>query len=221
MNHKISSVLNIFTKTPVPGTVKTRLIPHLGDDAACDLYLSLLHKTLYTSIATSVDAIHIHCYPKPEEKYFKHYLNDPRISLHQQIGLDLGERMAHAMQNSLRHYDACLIIGCDCPSLQPADIDQALQFLETHQVVIGPAQDGGYYLIGSREYQQGIFHDIEWGTEAVYTQTCEKFKQLNINWQELPEYNDIDSIEDLRKADDIACLRSFQVMMSKCDESCA
>ena len=191
-------VLLIFTKTPVPGSVKTRLIPVAGEAKAVTIHTELLRRTLVTARRSSIRDMELWCAPSTRHRMLTGHAENFALALETQAGGDLGERMCYAMEQALQSYDHALLIGSDCVDLAASDIDLALeQLTDGCDVVLGPAWDNGYYLIGlSRLYRQ-LFTDIEWGTEMVLAQTREKAAQLKLRIHELPRRRDIDRPEDL------------------------
>ena len=198
MNIRNEPVLVVFAKTPVPGQVKTRLIPELGEDGAASLDKTLMERTLKTAGQSVIKHIELHCTPSITDPVLQDYRNEYNLSLHLQQGNDLGERMHHAFTQVLFNNAAAILIGCDCPGLTPEDLNTAKEKLdEDYDVVIGPANDGGYYLIGLKQEQKQLFEDIDWGTAGVLDKTRERIKKNNLKWFELPAYTDIDRPEDL------------------------
>jgi len=123
-----------------------------------------------------------------------------------QVDKDLGQRMRaffeQSLQRAVDNTDAgasrkTVVIGSDCPQLTASEIQQAFDQLDQEPVVLGPTDDGGYYLIGMRDECFGLFEDIEWSTERVLTQTRERLKSLGIGWTELKQESDIDTLDDL------------------------
>lgn len=113
-----------------------------------------------------------------------------------QEGDELGERMTQAFKLAFQKHDKVIIIGSDCPSLTTEIIEEAFQALKNYPFVVGPAMDGGYYLIGMNAFEPSIFKDIDWSTNAVFNQTLEHIKKLDKACYLLPELSDIDYEED-------------------------
>ena len=119
-------------------------------------------------------------------------------------GADLGERMHRALADACRGGCGALLIGTDCPFLQASDLHEAVRALGGgSDAVIGPALDGGYYLIGVRSSDARIFSDIEWGSDGVFAATLEKFRSLGWHWHELATRRDVDRPEDLPAIEDL------------------
>ena len=115
-----------------------------------------------------------------------------------QQGADLGEAMYQSFRDVLQHEPAALIIGTDCPQLSLEHVQQAAGYLQTYPAVLGPAHDGGYYLLGLRDADARLFVEMPWSTDRVAELTRQRFRALNWSWQELPVLADVDTVEDLR-----------------------
>lgn len=196
MNDARGSVL-VFSKPPRPGVAKRRLIPVLGEEGAAALYRQLLEKTLDTATAAGVGAVELWC-SDSSDTAMRALARERRVKLQQQSGADLGERMAAAFSATLARSPFAILIGCDCPALQPADLRRTAGWLASGaQAVIGPSRDGGYYLVGLRRPVLGLFTDMPWGTGEVLAETRARLRRAVLTWHELPEYTDIDRPEDL------------------------
>jgi rSAM/selenodomain-associated transferase 1 len=122
-----------------------------------------------------------------------------RFSIHFQKGLDLGQRLAGALELKFSQgFRKVVIIGTDCPLIGPREFDLALEALNDHDVVLGPAEDGGYYLIGFSAPKTYLFHGIQWGTVKVFDETIALLKAHSVSWWELPSSLDLDTFQDLR-----------------------
>jgi uncharacterized protein len=189
------SALVIFQKNAVPGKVKTRLAATVGEKKALEIYLSLVEHT-YSQIRNLRNTdIFI---------YYSDYLEEnpnqglPHFHQEVQSGNDLGERMHNAFQDLFQKgYNQIVLIGTDCPEITTEDIETAFQILEQEDVCIGPALDGGYYLIGMRRFYNFLFEKIAWSTSEVLNQTLEKLKLHKANFELLRILRDIDTEEDL------------------------
>lgn len=191
-----NNLLLIFIKNPEPGKVKTRLASSIGDQKACQVYLKLLELTLAS--AKDLEVSRQVWYSSFIDQ--RDFIPEPEFEKKLQRGKDLGVRMSHAFRNGFDEgYRNIIIIGSDCPGVTPALLKRAFMELETHEVVVGPSADGGYYLLGMNHMHSELFRDISWSTEHVLGQTLKKADELSLNASFLPELNDIDTIEDLRK----------------------
>ena len=185
--------LLIFTRNPELGKCKTRLAASIGAEAALSIYIFLLRKTAaVTSQLSGVDRHVFFSERKGDGKIW-----DPSIfEGHVQIGTDLGARMHAAFKKAFdAGYTKVLLIGSDLFDLYPDDIQTAFAQLDSHNVVLGPASDGGYYLIGLKCLYPGIFDHKAWGTETVLDQTLADLEGLRVFL--LPERNDVDQYEDI------------------------
>ncbi len=192
------AVIMVFCKAPVPGQVKTRLIPPLTKEAAAELHSALTRKTLTTATQNELCAVQLWCSPTTGHPFFQELNQTYSVELCLQQGTDLGERMHHAFCQTLTKYRQAIIIGCDCPSLTGKDISQALTWLtEGCDCVIAPAEDGGYVLIGLTKPQEQLFKDMPWGTDRVSAMTRERLLALNLRHQELTQQWDVDTPVDL------------------------
>ena len=192
----------VFAKAPEAGKVKTRLIPALGAQGAATLHEKLVRHTLVTVTQANLCAIQLWCAPSPSLPFFERCQNDFSVSLHEQSGNDLGERMHHAITIALQKYTYAIIIGTDCPALTTPYLYQALDALQHGaSVVLGPAQDGGYVLIGASQSHPRLFSGIAWGTASVLNETRAHLRELKWQWQELTELWDVDRPEDLPRLD--------------------
>ena len=191
--------LLVFTRTPVSGGVKTRLSSALGDQEAVAVHTGLLRRTLEQARRTRIADIELWCTPTTRHPVLADLGENFAVELCMQAGADLGERMYFAMEQTLKTCRHALLIGSDCINLSDADIDLALdKLVEGYDVVLGPAFDGGYYLIGLSRLQRQLFTDIAWGTERVLPVTRERAAQLELKLFELPVRRDLDRPEDLR-----------------------
>jgi uncharacterized protein len=191
--------LILFARYPIPGRVKTRLIPALGAEGAAALHRRLVLRTLRTA--------HIACRAAPAglevrfdggtEQAMSHWVGDNARFLPQSAG-DLGERMARAFEASFcSRSPATVIVGSDCPSLTPDIITTAFARLTESPVVLGPAKDGGYYLIGLRRPMPELLRGIPWGTDRVLADSLAVLQRQGSKAALLEPLEDIDRPEDL------------------------
>jgi rSAM/selenodomain-associated transferase 1 len=206
------TALVIFAKAPVPGQVKTRLCPPLTADEAATIHGTFVLDTLERTKA-AVMKLKLHadrylaCAPSSTLAFFRILEERQAVSLIEQEGEDLGARMNRACETLFqRGHQQVLIVGTDVPSLPLDYYRQALDQLERHDVVVGPALDGGYYMIGLKKLLPALFQDIPWSTDRVLTMTREKAVDMGLQVALLPEWRDIDTIEDLRVLIDASIL---------------
>jgi len=195
-----NAVLMIFCKAPIPGQVKTRLIPELTADQAAELHIELSIKTLQRATLSNLCPVQLWCSPTTDHNFFTASATTYPIALQQQQGADLGERMHHAFCSALATHSHALLMGCDCPSLTEQDLEQALAALNQDSgVVLAPAEDGGYVLIGLNRPCPELFDNMPWGTELVLDQTRNRIEHYKLHHHELNEQWDLDTAEDLER----------------------
>jgi uncharacterized protein len=176
-------VIIVFARAPVPGQAKTRLIPRLGAWGAARLHVRLIHHTLRIARAAACGPVELHL--TRAHSLFK----GARL----QRGEDLGERMYRALAKARK---PAILIGTDCPALTSADLRRAMRWLRGGcDVVLAPAEDGGYALIGVCHAKKEFFEHIAWGTPQVYAQTLKKLR--GYRWRALRTVWDVDRPEDL------------------------
>jgi len=192
------AVLIVFAKAPVAGQVKTRLISDVGEQRATELYKKFLTITLETAEQAGFTEIQLWVSGDINHPYIKYLGNTFHVTLHQQKGNDLGERMSNAFDSALAIYSNAVLIGSDCPSLLNSDLNTAVDYLENGKdIVLGPAEDGGYYLIGMKKNKPELFLDVNWGKETVFSETCTLIEKNNLNLGVLEKRADIDRVSDL------------------------
>lgn len=188
------NLLIIFCKNPELGKVKTRIAATLGEEKALAIYYKLINYTQQTTIPLSFDKI----------VYYSNHIDreDSWSNDHYhkalQKGNDLGERMANAFSDSFKlGYTSICIIGTDCIEITSEIIEEAFSVLVENDAVIGPAKDGGYYLLGMNQLHESLFTDKNWSTDSVFTNTTKDFSKLNLKFSILKILNDIDHEKDL------------------------
>ncbi|GMV48633.1 MAG: hypothetical protein NBKEAIPA_03465 [Nitrospirae bacterium] len=201
---RAAAALVIFAKAPIAGQVKTRLCPALTEDEAATLHGSFVLDTLERTKAAVgtfkllVDR-YLACSPSLTHVFFKIMEARHGVSLLDQVGDDLGTRMHHTFETLFgQGYRRVCLVGTDVPSLPLTHYRDALEWLTRHDVVLGPAMDGGYYLIGLTKPQPSLFADIPWSTDGVLALTEQKTQQAGLSTAVLPTWRDIDTVEDLR-----------------------
>ena len=152
----------LFCKAPVPGEVKTRLIPALGTDGACDLYTRLLHHALQTVVDARLCRLEIWVAPDTSHPFFSDWRGMDGVDLFAQSGEDLGMRMCNAAMDAGQRAPHRVLIGGDCPLISAAYLQSALTKLHSgHDAVLGPAEDGGYVLLGLNQCDPRLFDRID------------------------------------------------------------
>ena len=194
-----NGVLQVFSRDPVPGKTKTRLIPLLGEQGAADLHRKLLIKIISVANESIFKNIELWGTSDPTESLLRDYARSD-WKLYKQVGNSLGERMHHAARQALSQYEFVVIIGSDCPLLSSQILDKAYRTLEQGgDAVLGPTDDGGYYLLGMRNIDYPIFMNIPWGKSNVADITRDNMHKLGWKWIELDCLWDIDTPEDIKK----------------------
>lgn len=182
--------LIIFIKNPILHQAKTRLAKTVGAEEALHIYKMLLaHTRLITEPLKLNKELHYSDFIDTND-YWNNY--DKKL----QAAGDLGQKITSAIEETFNHSQKVCIIGSDCAELSEDIIKQAYQSLDQSDLVIGPANDGGYYLLGTNQYYPELFEDITWSTESVYEQTVSKAKNLNLSIKTLPELIDVDTESD-------------------------
>ncbi len=186
--------LIIFVKNPIPGTVKTRIARTVGNEAAVQVYEHLLAHTQQLVAKLTCDrAVYYGDFINPDDGWNGY----PK---HLQTGSDLGERMQNAFSEQFcREADKIIIIGSDCFELTPQHIEQAFTALDTADVVIGPATDGGYYLLGMKRLHSFLFADMPWSQADLRQQTEQAIAQHGLTFTLLDELSDIDEWTDYQR----------------------
>lgn len=188
----------MLSKRPVPGSSKTRLLPGLTPLQAADLQAAFLRDLSRMLLAQDAAVPYIACTPPgpASARYFGGLLGDHRV-FPQNEG-DLGSRMAGAIAHLLAQgHGPVLVIGSDCPALQPACIAEALVQLAEADLVVGPARDGGYWLLGMHEVHAPLFEDMPWSSPVVLATTRERAIRLGLEMRWLHEDFDVDTVQDL------------------------
>ncbi len=194
-------LLAVFAKEPAPGEVKTRLAAAIGAQRATQVYRELTTTTLRHAESARrtgvVSEIEIWCAPDSHSPYFRGLAATFDASLRPQCTGNLGERMAQAIEGALTHTPAILLIGTDCPLLDARSLADAGRLLADHDAVLGPAEDGGYVLVGARRPLP--FIDIRWSSPHAFADTASGFSRAGLRWAALPMAWDIDDAAGLAR----------------------
>jgi rSAM/selenodomain-associated transferase 1 len=189
--------VQIFARAPVAGSVKTRLIPLLGEHGAAALHRSLVEHALAVARESGLGRIELWCTPSTDDIFFSSCRERFDVTLHRQCEGDLGARMLDALEDGLERSRHVLLAGSDCPSLTAADLRAAARALrEGRDAVFCPAEDGGYMLIGVSHAMPALFEAMTWSTATVMEETRQRLHNLGWRWHELPERWDVDRPED-------------------------
>lgn len=195
----MATALLVFARYPEPGRAKTRLIPALGAVGAIALYRQLAEATLHQArgLARHHPATITVWFTGAEAPAMAAWLGEDLTYCSQPPG-DLGARLGTAFQTALAQgHPQAIALGTDCPWLNTQLLEQACQALGSHDLVLGPATDGGYYLIAMAQYYPPLFQNVPWSTEHVLSQTVAIAQSLGLSIAYLPTLTDIDTPEDL------------------------
>lgn len=187
----------IFAKAPVPGTVKTRLIPALGVEGAAKLAYRMLNETVAEAVAANLAIPELCCDPHPMEPDWAPFLPQAQLRFTFQGDGDLGERLARVAKRTILLEEHVLLIGTDCPEIDRDRLVAAAAALDRHDAVIHPAQDGGYALLGLGRFDASLFSEIAWSTDQVAAQTIARIEALGWSLHVGETLRDIDVPADL------------------------
>ncbi len=175
------AVVLLFAKAPVEGEVNTRLIPDIGVKAATELQHDLIHDRLSMLTGARLFDVRLMCAPEENNEYFLQCGKQYPVTLFGQMGDDLGERMYAGISHALNNYKYCIVIGTDAPSLDIEVLKQVLERLQAGaEVVVVPAEDGGYVSIAMQQAYEFLFQGISWGSAEVMQQTRDKLNKEKV-----------------------------------------
>ncbi len=192
----INRALIILVRNPKLGSVKTRLAADIGDERALTVYKALLEHT--RSITQKVQSVRL--------VFYTDFINENDIwdggacTKFLQTGSDFGERMLQTFEIALKDHQQAVIIGSDCYELTSEIINEAFNQLENFDVILGPAKDGGYYLLGLKQIYRELFKNKQWSTNTVLPDTLADVNRLGLTYFLLPTLSDIDVLEDLKSS---------------------
>ena len=184
--------LIILAKNPELGNVKTRLAVGIGHKYALEVYKRLLKHTREVASLLEVKKTVFFTNSEEPKELWKEFVQ--KI----QHGVSLGDRMFNAIE---KNEGRSVIIGTDCIDLTKEILEDAFKALHSYDVVLGPAEDGGYYLIGMKKPIKALFENKKWSTESVFIDTIEDIKRLGLTHFTLPTLSDIDTFKDLKKSE--------------------
>ncbi|WP_101760004.1 TIGR04282 family arsenosugar biosynthesis glycosyltransferase [Oceanicoccus sp. KOV_DT_Chl] len=186
--------LLVFAKAPVAGQVKTRLQPLLSAAQSARLHERLIQHCLQQLSLT--ERWQLELWVGSAHACWSQMCEDFSGELFYQQGEDLGARLSHALTNTLERADKVIVVGTDCPSLNQQTLFAAFAALDNYDVVVGPANDGGYVLLAMKAPSPSLFQGISWGGDQVLAQTLDRIRALGLSYCELPSMSDIDRPED-------------------------
>lgn len=191
-----SLAIGVMAKAPVAGRAKTRLIPLLGDAGAARLHAGLVERTLRTCVAAAPGGVSLFVTGDGGETFWQSCRDAHALPSIEQQGRTLGGRMAHALDVLLAQAPVALLVGCDCPALNPEHLLRAADAVRSRNLVFIPALDGGYVLVGATAPCAPAFaEDIPWGTPAVMERTRSALRA--IGWRHGEEWVELDPLADL------------------------
>ena len=190
----------IFAKYPSPGKVKTRLGKQVGYEVSAALYRLFVEETF--ALVKRADVQNVYVAIDPEEKLHDFSTMVPRgFHVFSQSGKNLGERLFNAFDYvSSEGAERVMALGSDSPTLPAEFVDRGFSHLANVDLVVGPADDGGYYLIGVKQPEKRLFENIDWGSDSVLQTTIKRAAQLQMSYSLLPSWYDVDELQTLRRA---------------------
>lgn len=200
MTRDVKRTLIVFAKVPHPGRVKTRLAAVVGDVEAASLYRAMGRGVL-DGVRGGDYRLVAYIDPADELAAGRKWLGAAGVDFRPQEGEDLGERLTDAFRREFQRARRVCAIGTDAPAVDRPVVERAFAELSTNDLVLGPALDGGYYLIGTTGHLPELFRDVPWSTEEVMTTTLARARALKLRTATLEPLSDIDTIEDLKRAD--------------------
>jgi uncharacterized protein len=193
MSRENSACLIVMAKPPLLAKVKTRLAKGIGDHAALEVYRILLEHTM--EVASTGDLL-VSVFVTENDGYFDNH-GFP-VSL--QSAGDLGNKMDLASRQMLNQVRKVIIIGTDCPDLSHHHIEKANNLLDSHDIVFGPCEDGGYYLLGLKYPHKEVFEDLPWSTDSLLEITLDRCREEGISYGLLEKLADVDTLDDLKNS---------------------
>jgi len=197
-NNKEKTTLIVFLKFPEPGKVKTRLAKDVGEERAATIYSNIAKTIVENVVDHDSYKTAIYYDPPGKEEEIQQWIGNQTLQYYAQKGNFLGDKISNAFEEVfINGSEYAVIIGSDCVDVSSDTIKEALTLLNENDVVLGPANDGGYYLLGLNKHRTEIFQDIDWSTEQVLNQTIEKILENNLSYRLLKILKDIDNVNDL------------------------
>lgn len=188
--------LSVFTKAPDLGRVKTRMQPVFSPELSLQLHCELVDFVLGEWNRANICPLNL-LVAGSKKTFLKTFPQWQNLMITEQRGDNLGERLYCGLMSGLEHSRGVLLVGSDCPFIDKKYLVNVCEALALHDVVIGPASDGGYVLLALKHNYQALFCDIDWGGAEVFMQTIEKINQLSLTCHQLPVLPDIDRPQDL------------------------
>ena len=192
--------LYLFAKAPLAGRVKRRLCPPLNAEQAAQVATAMLeHASTVVEHGWFGQKI-LNVTPDLSHRVFARYQQGFKWQTRVQVQADLGERMREVLHEGIEYAGAAVVLGTDIPGIDAKILREAFRALQAGQQVVGPSQDGGFYLLGLRNMPTGLFKGIEWGSAGVYVGMMKNAREMGVELQPIPTLSDCDYFEDLRLA---------------------
>ncbi len=195
--------LYLFAKAPVPGKVKTRMQPQLTENQSAELATQLILHSLEKVIDSWPGNCVLVVSPNSDHELFSQIKANHKIEIQVQIQGDLGQRMIHVLDQGVSEHGSAVVMGCDVPQITSEILIHCFNQLSPGKNVIGPAEDGGFYLLGLSEIDNALFDDVDWGGKGVMSQVLDNFRRLGFETDFCTELRDIDHWDDLKWLADI------------------
>lgn len=209
MSRKNKNALIFFIKAPRLGFVKTRLQPELTPEQSVLLYRAMVEDTVRQFADVEFCDVKIFFYPADARKEMKAWLGD-QFDYFPQHGNDLGERMCHAIAEMLnQRYEKVVLVGSDIPTLGVSTVERSFVSLDENDLVIGPCEDGGYYLIGMKREHPELFQGINWSTCFVFQQTMQTAQKAELKIMQMELKSDIDTSREVEELWDYLSKRNM------------
>lgn len=189
--------LILFARNPIPGEVKTRLLPDYSPEQAAEIAAFMIRATLELAISAWPGDIALYVWPDTNLPLLHELKREFRVRLEQQAHGDLGAKMLSALRDGIGRNSCAAILGCDVPHCGWDIVDQANHWLARGRNVLGPTEDGGYYFIGAQEARPELFENIPWGSGQVLETTLARAEAADMKFDLLTTLRDIDTAEDL------------------------
>ena len=201
----------VFGKAPYPGRVKTRLASAIGEEEAARSYGLWVEQQVGELVQAQLAPVELWVSPDTRHPLFNKLRELPGVSIFKQPAGDLGERMQKVFQHTLARCEAAVLIGSDCPAMTPGYVYRALKALASGiDIVFGPAEDGGYVLVGQNHIHESLFSDIPWSTDRVLQMSRLRLLAGHQGWAELETLWDIDTVENYRRWQDFSRQQASQ-----------
>ncbi|MDZ7673098.1 MAG: TIGR04282 family arsenosugar biosynthesis glycosyltransferase [Halanaerobiales bacterium] len=198
----MSTGIILFSRVPIPGKTKTRLQSHLSSKQSAELHKTFLKdmNNMLVYVQKKLKDINLYLFytPSGEKKVFEGIISN-KFNYYPQKGLNIGDRMYNSLKTVSKFNDKQILIGSDLPTLQPKILEDTINELDGSDIVIGPSDDGGYYLVGCKNPNEKIFKDIDWGTKDVLEETINVIVENRLTYKKVSKCLDIDYYYELEQ----------------------